>query len=81
MEKGLDEGKTEDGQMRFPLMGTEQSSSIRLQRDCIASEAFTGTASLKREKPCQNFKFNPYYINGYFKSYSQHAQQHEKSEA
>lgn len=81
MEKGLDEGKTENGQMRCPLMGTEQSSSIRLQRDCIASEAFTGTASLKREKPCQNFKFNPYYINGYFKSYSQHAQQHEKSEA
>lgn len=44
MEKGLDEGKTESGQMRFPLMGTEQSSSIRLQRDCIASEVFTGTA-------------------------------------
>lgn len=65
MERGLDEQKTEHGQMRCLLMGTEQSSSIRLQHDCIASEAFTGIASLKREKSCQNFKFNPYDINDY----------------
>jgi len=66
MERVLDEEEeAEHGQMRCPLMGTEQSSSIRLQHDCIASEVFVGTVSLKRGKPCQHFKFNPYHINDY----------------